>query len=134
MNNCLRFGHIVNVEARCLHGAAGDVPHLARYVAEARRVRRALRDRIWDSRLADPRRARVHGAPSVRYALDRGVRSGLDTLVLNQFDRETRAVRIEPMPGSAAAALYRPFTRPRRAVLPAEIDVPPDEFVIVAFE
>jgi hypothetical protein len=134
VNNCLRFGHIINVEARCLHGAAGDVPHLARYVAEALRVRRALRDRIWDSRLADPRRARVHGAPSVRYALHRGSRSGLHTLVLNHFDSETQAVRIEPMPGSAAATLYRPFTRPRRAVLPAEIDVPPDEFVIVAFE
>ncbi|MBO0802688.1 MAG: hypothetical protein J2P25_06380 [Nocardiopsaceae bacterium] len=151
VNNCLRYGHIINVEARCLHGDAGDVPHLARYVAEALRVRRSLRDRIWDSRLVDPAHARVHGAPSIRYCLHRGrgtgTGSGAHTLVLNHFEREARTVTVEPMedPGgpagagvgagarASAATLYRPFAPPQEVSLPAEIDVPPDEFVIVAF-
>ena len=134
VNNCLRFGHVINVEARCLHGTAADVPHLARYVAEALRVRRSLRDRIWDSTLTDPRQARVNGAAPVLYSLHRGRRSGLHTLVLNHFDSATHPVRIEPMPGTAHATLYRPFTEPQPVILPADIDIPPEEFAIVAFD
>jgi hypothetical protein len=54
------------------------------------------------------------------------------TLVLNHFDAEPRTVTIEPLPGSSAATVYRPFTPPREVALPAEIDVPPDEFVVAA--
>jgi hypothetical protein len=133
VNNCLRFGHIINVEARCLHGSAADVPHLGRYVAEALRVRRLLRDRIWDSRLVDPRQAGVHGSGPVLHSLHRGLRSGMHTLVLNHFGAEPRTVTVEPPHDSAAATVYRPFTLPGEVALPAEIDVPPDEFVIVAF-
>jgi hypothetical protein len=134
VNNCLRFGHVINVEARCLHGAISDVPHLGRYVAEALRVRGSLRDRIWDSRLIDPAQACVHGAPPVLYSMHRGTHSGLYTLVLNHFDLVSLAVRIDPFENSSAATLFRPFTPPRQVTLPAEIDVPADEFVIVAFQ
>jgi hypothetical protein len=133
VNNCLRFGHVINVEARCLHGAAGDVPHLARYVAEALRVRRSLRDRIWDSALTDPRQVRVGGAPPVLYSLHRGRRSGLSTLVLNHFESSPQTVTVSPGPGAANAMLYRPFAAPERIELPAEIGIPPEEFAIVAF-
>jgi hypothetical protein len=133
VNNCLRFGHIINVEARCLHGTISDVPELGRYVAEALRVRRSLRDRIWDSRLIDPGQASVSGASQVLRSLHRGTRSGLHTLVLNHFDGSPHAVRIDPSLNSAEATVFRPFASPERVSLPAEVGVPADEFVVVGF-
>lgn len=133
VNNCLRFGHVINVEARCLHGSVSDVPHLGRYVAEALRVRRSLRNRIWDSTLIDPGQAGVSGDPRVRYALHRGTRSALHTLVLNHFDASPHAVRIDRFRDSPAATVFRPFAAPEQVSLPAEVEVPADEFVVVAF-
>jgi uncharacterized protein DUF6259 len=131
VNNCLRFGHVVNVEARCLHATVAEAPHLGRYVAEALRVRRALRDRIWDSRLVDPRRAGVQGPPEVRYCLHRGTGSGRFTVVLNHFDAVPHTVEIGPLAGNPAAVVHRPYTASQQIELPCRVEIPPEEFVIV---
>lgn len=131
VNNCLRYGHVINIEAHCLHATVAEAPHLGRYVAEALRVRRALRDRIWDSRLVDPRRAGVQGSSQVRYCLHRGVDSGRFTVVLNHFDAVTHAVEIAPLAGNTAGVVHRPFTAPQQITLPCRVEIPPEEFVIV---
>ena len=41
VNNCLRYSHVVNVEARCLHGSADDAPELGAYVGEVLTMRRS---------------------------------------------------------------------------------------------
>lgn len=131
VNNCLRFGHIINVEARCLHGTVADAPHLSRYVAEALRVRRSLRGRIWDSRLVDPRQADVQGSPAVKYCLHESMHGGHRSLVLNHFDTRTHAVTVGPLGDGRAADIHRPFAAPERITLPSEIKVPAQEFVVV---
>lgn len=133
VNNCLRFGHIINIEARCLHGDASDVPDLARYVSEALRVRRSIRDRIWDSRLVDPALVDMSAPDSVFHALHRGTRHGALTLVANHFADSEQCVDIAACSGSTGATVYRPFRAPERVTLPASLPVPRDEFLIVAF-
>lgn len=131
VNNCLRFGQVINIEARYLHGTVAEMPHLSRYIAEALRVRRSLRDLIWESRLVDPRQAQVRGSEGVRYCVHKSMRSGRFTLVANHFEAETQAVEIGPLTGNAAALVYRPFAPPETVTLPCQIDVPAQEFVIV---
>lgn len=133
VNNCLRFGHIINVEARCLHATAEVVPQLSRYVAEALRIRRVLWDRIWESRLVDPRQVQVDGPPSVLYCVHRSLGSQSHTVVLNHFEAETQTIHLD-WEGSAVATLYRPFQAPQAVSLPARVAVPAEEFVVVAFE
>jgi hypothetical protein len=132
VNNCLRFGHVINIEARCLHGTAADVPKLSRYTAEALRTRRSLAELIWDSRLVDPRQVRVDGSPQVLCCLHQSMRSGRRTLVLNHFDSVTHTVEIAPFTDGPAVLVYRPFAPPEQVTLPHRIGVPAQEFVIVA--
>ena len=54
VNNCIRYGHVVNLEMRCLHGDASDAPELARYVGTVLSLRRELSSVLWDSRLIEP--------------------------------------------------------------------------------
>ncbi len=133
VNNCLRFGHVINVEAHCLHGTVVDMPHLARYIAEALRVRRSLRDRIWDSRLVDPAQVSVAGPPEVRYSMHRGLTSQEHTVVLNHFETTTRTVRVSPLNDAGTAVIHRPFAPALQVTLPATIEVPAGEFTVVAF-
>jgi hypothetical protein len=134
VNNCLRFGHIINVEARCLHGTANDVPQLGRYVAEALRTRRQLREVLWDSRLIEPVDVRVEGAPEMRYSLHKSRISSGQAIVLNHFQRSDLTATVSHANRKGQATLYRPFKNPESITLPATITVPCDEFAIIVFE
>jgi len=136
VNNCLRYGHIINVEARCLHGSAADVPHLARYVAEVLRLRRALRSRLWESRLVETHGIVEIDDPSgeVLAGLHRSLTGDGGALVLNHFSRSTLPVRVDmPEVGSRTTTVYRPFHLPEVISLPAQLVVPPNEVVVLAF-
>jgi len=133
VNNCLRYGHIINVEAECLHGTAADAPHLSAYVAEALRLRRSLKHRIWHSRLADPGRETVRGPEGLRVSRHIG-RGGEETFVLNHFEPQPMTAEVAPFGGSRRATLYQPFEEPAGVALPATVTVPAKRFVIVACE
>lgn len=134
VNNCLRFGHIINVEARCLHGTASDAPNLSRYVAEALRTRRALWDVLWHSTVIEAPPVMVDGPPEVLSTLHQSWAGGRKALVLNHFERGELMARIGSLSGAANALLYRPFREPESIKLPASVVVTPDEFVITVFE
>ena len=133
MNNCLRFGHIINVEARCLHGTAADVPALGRYVAEALRVRRLLRDVLWDSKLIEPIDIEVQGAPDLLYSLHQSRVDNRQALVLNHFQPTELSTTVNHKACSGAVTLYRPFKAPETISVPSAISVPRDEFAILVF-
>jgi hypothetical protein len=134
VNNCLRFGHIINVEGRCLHGTAAAVPTLSRYVAEALRTRRVLWDVLWRSTLVEPTLVDVTGPPEVLYGLHQSWDGPRQALVLNHFERRDPRVTINHRQGVAAARIFRPFQEPSAISLPAELVVVPDEFCIVVFD
>ena len=130
VNNCLRFGHIVNLEGDCLHGSAASLPELSPYVAEVLRLRRRLRHRIWDSRLIDP--TLITGLPNDVYAglHESHVDSSL-TVVLNHFQRTDRVVELTGLAGATEAVIHRPFEEADRVALPATVTVPVDRAVVV---
>lgn len=134
VNNCLRFGHIINVEARCIHGTVGDVPQLGHYIAEALRVRRQLRDVLWDSTLIEPVHVQVKASESLLYALHQSRSTHRHALVLNHFESTRLSAEITTSKYAKQVALYRPFMEAETLTLPAVVDVPPDEFVIIVFE
>ncbi len=76
INNCLRYGHLVTVEARCLHGSAADAPKLAAYVKEALRLRRDLWETLWHSRVVGPTGVEVTGDGDVLHGLHRSRMTG----------------------------------------------------------
>jgi hypothetical protein len=134
VNNCLRFGHIINVEARCLHGTASDTPALSQYVREALRVRRLLRERLWESQIVEASGVEVHGPEELLYAQHRSREDTMQTLVLNHFAAHELKAEITWPETAGRAVLYRPFREPELVSLPAAVSIPRDEFVIVALD
>jgi hypothetical protein len=136
VNNCLRFGHIVNVEAECLHGTAADAPHLARYVAEALRIRRSLKHRIWYSRLMDPGEEAIRSSAALKVSRHQSVNNGAgeETFVLNHFQRHPETAEIMPLDHRRRATLYQPFEDPVQVTLPTTVSVPAKRFMIVAYD
>jgi hypothetical protein len=132
VNNCLRFGHIINVETRCLHGTASDAPALSLYVSEALRIRRMLRKRLWQSQIVEARSVGVNGPSELLYSLHRSQNDDQQTLVLNHFASKGLQAEITGLDTSKHAVLYRPFHEQEHISLPAAITVPPNEFVVVA--
>jgi hypothetical protein len=133
VNNCLRYGHIVNVEARCLHGSAADAPKLAAYVREALRLRRSLWEVLWHSRVVEPDGVEQRG-DEVLYGLHRSRTTGGSALVLNHLARETRTAVIS-LPGETAetVTVHRPFTAPSTGRLPLEVRLEPDSVAILTW-
>lgn len=134
VNNCLRFGHIINVEARCIHGTAADMPELGRYIAEALRVRRELRDVLWDSQLIEPLNFEIDAPPELFYALHRSRVSNRQALVLNHFESTEISAQINRVDGTGHATLYRPFKDSESLSLPGSLRIPPNEFAVLVFD
>lgn len=134
INNCLRYGHIVNIEARCLHGSAADVPELAAYTREVLALRRSLWDVLWDGHLEEPTGITVDGDADLLYNLHRDAGGGRSALVLNHFARAPRRGRI-CLDGERAreAWIHRPGRPPEPAPCPVEVEVDPDEVAVVAW-
>lgn len=131
VNNCLRFGHIVNLEGDCLHGSATAMPELARYVAEVLQLRRSLRHRIWDSRLIDPMKLAITGPPEVKLSLHESLIDGAQTAVINHFSPQDQTVTVLPPNGVAKATVYRPFHASEAVALPVDLTIHRDEVVIL---
>lgn len=131
--NCLRFGHIINIEARCLHGSCSDVPQMRDFVAAALRLRRSLMDLLWDSRLVDPYPTEVEADAGVKYCLHASrVREGGLALVMNHFDDMPRKARVAfPQRPSGTATIYSILGQPRRVQLPSDVEIAPNEVAVV---
>jgi len=135
VNNCLRYGHIVNVEARCLHGSAADVPKLAVYVKEALRLRRGLWEVLWHSRVVEPTGVEVRGDDNVLLGLHRSRTTGQAALVLNHFERRARTAVVDlPGEGTRAVTVHRPFERPVEGLLPLEVRLEPDTMAVLTWD
>lgn len=131
VNNCIRYGHIVNLEGDCLHGDSSSMPELARYVAEALQLRRSLRHRIWDSRLVDPTQAPITSPPEIRLSLHESLGDSVRTAVMNHFSSEDQTVTVNRAEAVSKAMVYRPFHDPEPVALPVELTIHRDEVIIV---
>lgn len=135
VNNCVRYRHIINVEARCLHGSIADQPQLARYVAETLRLRRQLRPVLWDSRLVEPLGVELSHDGTVKYSVHHSLETSRKAVVLNHFEERIQRGRLAiPEATRSNAVLYRPFKRPEEVRLPVDLTVDVDEVVVVVFE
>jgi hypothetical protein len=134
VNNCLRFGHIINVEARCLHGTASDALPLSRYVATVLELRRSLWEALWHSTVVEPVGVIVDASPQMLFNLQRNWQGQRETLVLNHFERTDQQAEIDYPDQYKRAVIHRPGREPERVTLPATITVPKDEVAVVCFE
>ncbi|GHO88074.1 DUF6259 domain-containing protein [Dictyobacter formicarum] len=134
VNNCLRFGHIMNIEAKCLHGIASDTPELSRYVSEALRLRRELRDVLWHSRLIEPIMVTVKSEPGLLYTLHQSLRQEQQALVMNHFGVQSMQVEVARTDGVNKALVYRPYCDPEAITLPTSVTVERNEYTIIVFQ
>jgi hypothetical protein len=123
VNNCLRYGHIISLEPRYMHGDADDVPDLASYVRDVLRLRRQLRHVLWNSRLADPADWTV-SEPDVYLGAHKAINADAAALVLHHAAQHPRTVTVDRAAGDAArATLHEPGRDPRTVMLPAQITI-----------
>lgn len=137
VNNCLRYGHIVNIEGRCLHGTAEDMPVTARYTAAALELRRSLRHVLWDGRmqLASVPGTRIDhdGVLDGRFVSADG---GTTAVVLNHWEDAAKRVSVREIGGrdGGEVTVHSVGAAPRRTSLPAELTVEPDQVLVVVGE
>jgi hypothetical protein len=133
---CLRHGHIINIEARCLHGSIDDVPLMCGFVRAALALRRALRHLLWDARLVDPHPTTLTADPAVKFSLHQSrARPREHALVLSHFAAEPQsAVVAFPQFPATHATIYTIRSQPQRTALPATLTVPPGDCLVVVPE
>jgi Domain of unknown function (DUF6259) len=139
VNNALRNGHAVCLEAHWCHGEVGSLPRLGLYLKEVFALRRRLRSILWHGRPADPRTVGVQGddvlfnvfRPRRGAATDEGPELAV---VLNHFEDSPRQATIALPGAGTAAAVHRPFKEQEIVSLPATLDVPVGEYVVVVPE
>lgn len=134
VNNCLRYGHVINLEGRCLHGTAADMPVTARYAAAVLDVRRSLRAVLWDGRMRLPEAAGTrldHDGLLQGHFTSRD--GGSAALVLNHWDEAPRGAHIQELAGrtSGDVVVLTPGAAARRTTLPADVRVEPEQVVVV---
>jgi hypothetical protein len=132
VNNCLRLGLVINIEAACLHRGSGDVPGLIPHLRRVRALRRKLWDLLWLGQMADP-----HGCTT---AIDAGMLISRWTsrapgargqaLVLCHFQADTRSATVT-VPEAGRARIHRLDGSTIETTLPAVITVPSNEPVVV---
>jgi hypothetical protein len=136
VNNCVRYGHVVNLEMRCLHGDASDAPDLAGYVREVLALRRQLSSVLWDSRLAELSEVglEIEADEGLHWSVHKSLRSSGGALVLNHFKEASLKghVRLDGVTGDVR--LYRPGERPEAISSTTDVEVPHDSLVVLAWE
>jgi hypothetical protein len=136
VNNAIRFGHILAVEALRLWGTCADLPNLAPYIREVLRLRRELRDNLWLSRVVQPTFARVCRGEPVRVgALQSWVESPTSgtphALVLHHFDPEPQTVDVELLGSYRRAVVHRPYVTAEDVGPRFSVEIPRDQLAVV---
>jgi hypothetical protein len=96
-------------------------------------LRRRLRSVLWHGRPRDPATAEVtgddvlHGVFTPRHG-----GAGEVAVVLCHFEDGPRTARVALPGGPRDVTVHRPFAEPVPAALPAELEVPAGEYVVVA--
>jgi hypothetical protein len=136
VNNAVRFGHILAVEALRLWGTCADLPNLAPYIREVLRLRRELRDNLWLSRVVEPTFARVLPDEAVRVGalqswVDSPASGARHALVLHHFDAEPLTVDVELLEPYRRAVVHRPFAEAEDVGSRFSLELPRDRLVVV---
>jgi hypothetical protein len=138
VNKCLRYGHIMAIEARYLKaGTLADLPHLREYLREALALRHRLMDNLWWASLVEPDFATVEHNGRVKVGAfrswaERPASGSPLALVLHHFSPQTEDVRISFLDqGYVAAMVHRPFAEAERVPLPLSTSIPPDRVLVV---
>ncbi|MHB8687224.1 MAG: DUF6259 domain-containing protein [Candidatus Dormibacteraceae bacterium] len=135
INNSLRYGHVVNVETRCLHGSAADAPGLAAYLKEVLALRRSLWDVLWHSQIAEPVGIEVEADSDLRYTLHQSRSGQRSALVLNHFARDSRKARVSlPELGRPEVQVHRPGEQPVTLRAPLDIELGPDQVAVLIWQ
>jgi len=131
--NCIRLGHIINIEADCLHASIAEEPLMRDFVSKALELRRGLWDVLWMSHIIDPvPHVEVKADPRVKFTLHESrTRPGAFALVLNHFDKEPLPVRLswktlEP------TMLHTIRQSPIPILADAEIQILPGDCAVIA--
>lgn len=132
VNNCIRHGHVVNVEARCLHGSAADAPRLAGYVRQALELRRSLWDVLWHGRPVDPFGTGVEADEGLLWSRRDG--EGRSAVILNHFADGDRHARISlDGEGPVSVTVHSPGREPVEMKAPLDITIGKEEVKVVTW-
>jgi hypothetical protein len=130
VNNCLRLGLVINLEAQHLHAGSAAVPLLIPHIKKVRALRKKLWHLLWLGRLEDPHDCLKDADDGL--LISRWVaQNGASALVLNHYHIEKPLKGTVSLPGFTQARIHHLDGTEELRALPAEITVPIDEPVVV---
>ena len=135
VNNCVRYGHVINLEMGCLHGNASDAPELAGYVNTVLSLRRQLSPVLWDSRLAEPAEVglELETDESLHCSVHRSLGQAGGAVVLNHFQTVPLKGHLKLGSLEGELRLFRPGEPAEVVGTEVDVSVAPDELVVIAW-
>jgi hypothetical protein len=130
VNNALRHGHVICLEPRYYHGSLAGMSRLAEYIREVVSLRKALRSLLWDGRPVERDDVHIEG-DVLAGVFEDGSGSGQLAVVLCHFEREARRSVVDVGGDWIGADLFQPFREPMHVNLPVDVQVLPDEYVVI---
>lgn len=135
VNNCIRYGHVVNLEMRCLHGDASDAPELARYVGTVLSLRRELSSVLWDSRLIEPIEVglELDTDEGLHCSVHRSLGAAGGAVVMNHFQKAPLKGHLKLGVTGHEMRLIRPGEPAEIVGADLDVSVAPDELLIITW-
>jgi hypothetical protein len=133
VNNSLRFGHIINVEPSYLHGAMADAAPLDAYVAEVLRLRRSLKDVLWDSKLVEPLDLELDHDGVLLASVHQSIGGKRRAVVITHLEEKERSGEIK-FAAATKGTIYQPFEEPQEVRLPLTFKLPADGVAVLVVE
>lgn len=131
INNCVRYGHIINMEAKNLHGTAVNEQKMSQYTEEVLKIRRRLKEVLWYGRLEEPLKVKADNE-KIRFSLFAAKKTNHHAVVLTHFERneEKTMLSIEGKIGQQVR-IHLPFQEVTEAVLPCTVAVLKNQLAVV---
>ena len=134
---CIRFGHIINIEAQNLHGDISDVTLMRDFLNLALKLRRNLWDVLWMSHLIDPAdHFKIKADDRIKYCLHESrSNKGKLALALSHYAKEEISAEITFNNKNITSATLCSINEPSRQIsLPTTILIPPNDCLVIVIE
>jgi hypothetical protein len=113
VNNSIRFGHVINIEAENLHGTMDEAEPIAGYTAEVLKLRRGLSDVLWDSCLIEAPDLSIEHDGGVLWSVHKSLGSSQRAVVLTHAEETAQSVHFDLSSLDAkSVTCYQPFQAP----------------------
>ena len=134
VNNCLRWGYVINFEIDNLRGTMENASReMVDYSRWALQLRRDLSDYLLYGRFMDEQGVKIESEDeSIKYGVHINRKNEKRAIVILNVSEKEKTVRCEvPSHPAGKYSLYRPFQQPSEVTLPGRVAIAPERVVVL---